>query len=160
MPFEEIYLGGDLKNPFENSEVPSGEYHVQFDKWEDRTWPSGDSYISLWLTVIGGEFNNRKIFLSATYESNQQADRDRGLWGLRQFISAATGTEFTGRMTPELFDSLVGSELLADVFLNKNGFHRINDFKAIAGAPKPAARTAPKPAAAASGAAQTMPWNT
>ena len=50
--------GGNFK------EVPHGQYEVSIEKMELKATKKGDPMVSVWFSIVDGEFKNQKIFMN------------------------------------------------------------------------------------------------
>lgn len=61
-------LKNDVKEAAENSgnykEVPHGRYEVKIDKLELTESKKGDPMVSVWFTILSGEYEKSKIFMN------------------------------------------------------------------------------------------------
>lgn len=61
-------LKNDVKEAAENSgnykEVPHGDYEVKIDKLELTESKKGDPMVSVWFTILNGEYEKSKIFMN------------------------------------------------------------------------------------------------
>lgn len=61
-------LKNDIKDAQENKreydEVPHGEYEVKIDKIELKATKKGDPMVSIWFTILEGQYKNQKLFMN------------------------------------------------------------------------------------------------
>ena len=61
-------LKNDIKDAQENKrkydEVPHGEYEVKIDKIELKATKNGDPMVSIWFTILEGQYKNQKLFMN------------------------------------------------------------------------------------------------
>lgn len=66
--FDVNALKNDVKEAAENSgnyrEVPHGDYEVKIDKLELTESKKGDPMVSVWFTILNGEYEKSKIFMN------------------------------------------------------------------------------------------------
>ena len=66
--FDVNALKNDVKEAAENSgnyrEVPKGDYEVKIDKLELTESKKGDPMVSVWFTILNGEYEKSKIFMN------------------------------------------------------------------------------------------------
>lgn len=66
--FDVNALKNDVKEAAENGgnykEVPHGDYEVKIDKLELTESKKGDPMVSVWFTILNGEFEKSKIFMN------------------------------------------------------------------------------------------------
>lgn len=66
--FDVAALKNDVKEAAENGgnykEVPKGQYEVKIDKMELTESKKGDPMVSVWFTILSGEFEKSKIFMN------------------------------------------------------------------------------------------------
>ena len=66
--FDVNALKNDVKEAAENSgnyrEVPHGDYEVKIDKLELTESKKGDPMVSVWFTIVSGEYEKSKIFMN------------------------------------------------------------------------------------------------
>ena len=61
-------LQDDIKDAQDNNKefekVPHGEYEVKVDKMELKASKKGDPMVSIWFTILEGEYKKSKLFLN------------------------------------------------------------------------------------------------
>ena len=101
--------------------LPAGEYLIQFDKFENCENQSKTGwYIGAEYTVIGGEFDGRKLFENFNWQHTNPKAVEVGMARLKQFIIAASNGQAGGTVNFEVLNGLMGSEVLVEVGVRKD----------------------------------------
>lgn len=99
-------------------EVPHGQYEVKIDKAELRESKSGKPMVTMWYTILEGEFKGQKIFYNQVVERGFQLGIVYKM--IREFIGDCKFTSFT--QLEEDLDLLIDKEFALDYLEGKNGF--------------------------------------
>ena len=154
------------------SPIPAGDYQVQCVMVELATSSAGNRLVKAQFQVLGGEYDNRRIYENYNIQHHNPQAVEIALRGIKSWCIACgkTGNE---RLTLALLNSLEGVEFLASVKIeqDKTGQYgpknRIKAYKPLPGAGAPAAAPSVRPAAAprqsapppaARASASARPW--
>ena len=147
--------------------IPAGDYQVQCVSVDLATSNAGNRLVKAQFQVLGGEYDNRRIFESYNIQHANPKVVEISLRSVKSWAIACglTGNE---RLTMAMLKGLEGVEFLANVKIeqDKTGQYgpqnRIKAYKplpgAVASAPAQAARPASVPPRPAPAAAPARPW--
>lgn len=162
---------GTVEAQADFSPIPAGDYQVQCVAVDLATSNAGNRMIKAQFQVLGGEYDNRRIFENYNIQHHNPQVSEISLRSIKSWVIASglTGNE---RLTMALLKGLEGVEFLASVKIeqDKTGQYgpqnRIKAYKPLPGATAqsaPASRPAapsgatPPPAVRAA-SAPAKPW--
>lgn len=92
--------------------VPAGEYILQVEEAEVRdTKDMTGQYISAKLTIIGGEYDNRKVFVMYNIKNKNQKAVEIGMGQLKALMKSAGMQNFVLNSVGELCGLTFGAKL-------------------------------------------------
>lgn len=130
--------------------VPPGEYQMQAISVEIQFSRAGNRLVKAHYQILGGEFNNRRVFESFNLENSNPQTVEIALKQIKQWGMACglTGNE---RLTMGLLKSLEGKEFVGKVYIepDKTGqYEDKNRIRRFMPLPVAAPITAPQPSIA------------
>lgn len=112
-------------------EVPEGTYEVEVEKMEIKQTRKGDDMISIWFTILDGEFKGSKLFKNQVIKENWQLGQafdfifslDTGIQPTKKIASSDDFQDYLDEVLDEINDK--GFEYDVKYTINNKGFSDI-----------------------------------
>ena len=112
-------------------EVPAGTYEVEVEKMEIKQTKKGDDMISIWFTILDGEFKGSKLFKNQVIKENWQLGQafdfifslGTGIQPTQKITSSDEFQEYLDEVLDEIKDK--GLEYEVKYTINNKGFTNV-----------------------------------
>lgn len=112
-------------------EVPAGTYEVEIEKMEIKETKKGDDMISIWFTILDGEYKGNKLFKNQVIKENWQLGQafdfifslGTDIQPTEKITSSEDFQEYLDEVLDEINDK--GLEYEVNYTINKKGFSNI-----------------------------------